>query len=135
MRNILDFRLFIFQMRIVCGILILALAALTGCVTKSQADAQARAAYLAGEKAAYQSIAASQTDIVVLGNVQKHQVPWVAGLTLAQVLATADYTGQHDPQDIILRRNSVQTHVDPKELLNGRDITLEPGDVVLVVGQ
>lgn len=124
-----------FQVKIFYGILILALAALTGCVTKSQANAQAREAYVAGEKAAYQSIASSQTEVVVLGNVQKHQVPWVEGLTLAQALATANYTGLHDPQDIVLRRNSVETHVDPKQLLKGRDIVLEPGDVVLVIGQ
>ena len=124
-------------MRIFYVILILAvaLAGVAGCVTKSQADAQARAAYLAGEKAAYQTIASSQTDILVLGNVQKHQVPWVAGLTLTQALATAVYTGQHDPQDIILKRNSVERHIDPKELLNGQDVTLQAGDVILVVGQ
>lgn len=122
-------------MKIFYGILILAAAALAGCVTKSQADAQARAAYLAGQKAAYESITSSQMGIVVLGNVQKHQVPWVAGLTLAQALATAVYNGQHDPQDIILKRNSVEMHFDPKQLLNGKDTTLQPGDVVLVVGR
>jgi hypothetical protein len=56
-------------------------------------------------------------------------------MTLAQALATAVYTGQHDPQDIILKRNSVETHFDPKLLLSGRDMALLPGDVVLVVGQ
>src|ERR1700722_18186994 len=85
---------------IVAGILILAMGALAGCVTKSQADAQAQAAYVAGENAAYQSMASSQTGVIVMGNVQRHQVPWTDGLTLAQALATADYLGQHDPQDI-----------------------------------
>jgi hypothetical protein len=123
-----------FQMRIYLGILMLALAA-TGCVSKSEADARARAAYVAGQQAAYQSMQGSMTDIVVLGNVQKHHVPWVDGLTLAQALATANYTGSQDPKEIILKRNSVETQVDPKKLLNGRDMPLQPGDVISVIGQ
>jgi cation transport ATPase len=75
------------------------------------------------------------TDVVVLGNVQKHEVPWVEGLTLAQALATANYLGSHDPQDIIVKRNSVETEISPKDLLNGRDMELKPGDQILVVGQ
>ncbi|HEV2456409.1 MAG TPA: hypothetical protein VGY98_19250 [Verrucomicrobiae bacterium] len=116
-------------------IVVCALFFMTGCVTKATADAQAKAAFLAGEKAAYQSMQSSTTDITVLGNVQKHQIPWVEGMTLAQALATATYTGAHDPTDLILRRNSVQTEVDPRDLLNGRDVPLHPGDVISVIGQ
>ena len=121
-------------MRVYLGILMLALAA-AGCVSKSRADAQARAAYLAGQQAAYQSMQGTMTDIVILGQVQKHHVPWVEGLTLAQALATANYTGSQDPQQIILKRNSVETQIDPKVLLNGRDMPLQPGDVISIVGQ
>lgn len=121
-------------MKLVFGILVLALAA-TGCVSKSKADAQARAAYIAGQKAAYESIGAQQTAVVVLGDVQKHQIPWVQGLTLTQALATAVYQGAKDPTEIVVRRNSVQTEISPKDLLNGKDMALQPGDTVLVVGQ
>ena len=124
-----------FLMKIVFVISILALVAVTGCVTKSKADAQAKAAYLAGQKAAYDSMGQKMMDVVVLGNVSKHEVPWVAGLTLSQALATADYTGSHDPTEIVVKRNSVQTRVDPKQLLAGKDMTLEPGDTVMVIGQ
>jgi hypothetical protein len=123
-----------FQMRFFLGILMLALAA-TGCVTKSQADAQSRAAYMAGQQAAYQSIQGGMTDVTVLGSVKNHHVPWSKGLTLAQALATASYTGSHDPQGIILKRNSVETQVDPNQLLNGQDVSLQPGDVISVIGQ
>jgi hypothetical protein len=116
-------------------IVVFALLFMAGCVSKAAADAQARAAFLAGEKAAYQSMQSSTTDITVLGNVQKHQIPWVEGMTLAQALATATYTGVHDPTDLILRRNSVQTEVDPRDLLNGKDVPLHPGDVISVIGQ
>ncbi|HTV40761.1 MAG TPA: hypothetical protein VMF08_09310 [Candidatus Sulfotelmatobacter sp.] len=116
-------------------LVLIALVPLAGCVTKATADAQARAAFLAGEKAAYQNMQSSQTAIVVLGEVQKHQVPWVAGLTLAQAISTAGYNGAHDPTEIILRRNSVQTEIDPKQLLNGNDVPLQPGDVVSILSQ
>jgi hypothetical protein len=104
-------------------------------VTKSRAEAQSRAAYIAGQKAAYESIGAMQSDVVVLGNVQKHEIPWVEGLTLSQAIATAGYNGQHDPAQIIVRHHSVETQVDPKQLLGGQDVALQPGDTVLVVGQ
>jgi hypothetical protein len=123
-----------FQMRVCLGILMLAVVA-TGCVSKSEADARVRAAYVAGQQAAYQSMQGSMTDIVILGNVKTHHVPWVNGLTLAQALATATYTGTQDPQQIILKRNTVETQVDPKLLLGGRDLALQPGDVISVIGQ
>ena len=133
-RNVLDMRLFNLEMKVFLGTLVLALAA-TGCVTKSKADAQARAAYMAGQQAAYQSMGGAVTDVVVFGNVQKHEVPWVDGLTLAQALATANYLGSHDPQDIILKRNSIETEINPKDLLNGQNVELKPGDQISVVGQ
>lgn len=108
---------------------------MAGCVTKATADRQARAAYVAGQKAAYQSMESAQTAVVVLGDVRKHEIPWVAGLTLAQAIATAGYTGTRDPTNIILKRNSVQTDIDPKQLLNGKDVPLQPGDVISVVGE
>jgi hypothetical protein len=117
------------------GLAILAVVSAAGCVTKATAAAESRAAFLAGQKSAYQSMQAAQTAVVVLGNVKNHEIPWVDGLTLTQALATANYTGAHDPTDIILKRNSVQTEIDPKELLNGQDVSLHPGDVVSVVGE
>lgn len=116
-------------------LLLFVLIPLSGCVSKATADAQAKAAFLAGEKAAYQTIQSSETAITVLGDVQKHQIPWVSGLTLAQAIATAGYKGAHDPTDIILKRNSVQTEIDPKQLLNGQDVPLHPGDVVSILSQ
>jgi cation transport ATPase len=120
-------------MRFVLSLLAATLA-VTGCVSKSKSNAQARAAYMAGQQAAYQSMGGTITDVVILGDVQKHEVPWVDGLTLAQALATANYLGSHDPQDIVLKRNSVETEINPKDLLNGQDVELKPGDQISVVG-
>lgn len=118
----------------ICALLVLSLATFTGCVTKAKAQAQARAAYLAGQKDAYKTLGA-QLKVVVLGDVQRHVVPWVAGLTLTQAIATANYQGLHDPKDILIESNGVTTHVTPKELLTGQSPILQPGDVVSVVGR
>jgi hypothetical protein len=120
---------------VAAGLAVLGLVSVTGCVTKATAAAESRAAFVAGQRAAYQSMQSATTSVVVLGNVQKHEIPWVAGLTLSQALATANYTGAHDPTDIILKRNSVQTEINPKDLLNGQDVPLRAGDVVSVIGQ
>ena len=133
-RNVFAMRLLNLEVKVFLGMLVVALAA-ASCVSKSEADAQARAAYIAGQRAAYQSMGGAMADVVVLGNVQKHEVPWVEGLTLAQALATANYLGTHDPEDILLKRNSVETEISPKDLLNGNDVELKAGDQILVVGQ
>lgn len=122
-------------MKIAAVISILGLVAASGCVTGSQEAANSRAAFIAGEKAAYQSMEQSMLDVVILGEVQKHQIPWVAGLTLAHAIETANYTGAHDPTEIVVRRNSTETRIDPKTLLNGKDMALEPGDTIMVIGQ
>jgi len=105
--------------------------ALSGCVTKSKANAEARAAYVAGQKDAYAAIAATQrSGIKVIGPVQHADVPWVEGLTLAQAIATATYTAPGNPKEIILLRRGGSATIDPKDLLNGHDVPLEPGDTI-----
>jgi hypothetical protein len=102
--------------------------AATGCMTKAQARRQAREAFLAGRNSALAEQAAQ--GIKVIGPVQKSAVPWVAGLTLTQALATANYIGIEEPQAIILTRRGESADIDPNTLSNGAVIPLEPGDVV-----
>ena len=117
-------------MRFLSGILILTLAVVAnGCVTKSKANAMAREAYFAGKRDALANVRAN---VIVLGNVEIHEVPWVEGLTLAQAIATARYTSLHDPKEIILRRQGEEGRISPKDLLHGRDFPLEPGDIITV---
>ncbi|HTA95838.1 MAG TPA: hypothetical protein VK769_06910, partial [Verrucomicrobiae bacterium] len=68
--------------------------------------------------------------VTVIGPVQTSQVPWVAGLTLAQAIATANYLDPHEPKQIVITRNGESARVDPNVLLNGTDVPLEAGDVV-----
>jgi hypothetical protein len=117
-------------MRIFAVILVLALA-VTGCTTRSQARKEAQRAFLAGQSATLQRELAEQADsVTVIGPVQNSLVPWVAGLTLAQAVATANYVGEHNPREIIITRNGEQASLDASALLNGAKVPLEPGDVV-----
>jgi len=62
--------------------------------------------------------------------VQNPTVPWVEGLTLAQAIATSNYTGTDAPRQIIITRQGESATLDPKLLLNGADFPLEIGDVI-----
>jgi hypothetical protein len=103
-----------------------------GCVTRSQADAQARAAYLVGWKAALASIAGQGQGVVIVGPVQYPNVPWVEGLTLAQAITTAEYTSHRNPKTITITRQGAKIYVSPRDLLSGHVVLLEPGDTITI---
>lgn len=114
------------------AILILAVG-LSGCITRSQSRADAEAAYKAGEHDAYARIAALQrTSVVVIGPVQNPEVQWTEGLTLAQAILATNYTGHGNPKEITLMRQGETTKIDPKDLLRGNDVPLQPGDTVMI---
>jgi hypothetical protein len=133
--------------------LVLVLGAFAGCVSKSKADAEARAAYLAGQRDQMQRQAAAQAQaqtqvqtqavssaqdhspaVMIQGPVQNNTIPWVPGLTLLKALAAAQYTGAADPAAIIIVRAGRGTQYDPKRLLDGedRDPSLQPQDVIVL---
>lgn len=115
------------QMKFCFVILLLALAA-TGCTSRSKARANAQNAFLAGQNAALRQQQAA--GVTMVGPVQNPQVPWVAGLTLAQAVATANYIGAQEPKRIIITRQGESAALDAKVLFNGTDIPLEIGDVI-----
>jgi len=95
------------------------------------AQAKEQQAYLAGQNAALRQEQAAQfSGVTVVGPVQNNQVPWVAGLTLAQAIATANYLDSHEPGQIIITRQGESAKLDPNVLLNGVAVPLEPGDVI-----
>jgi hypothetical protein len=113
--------------------LLLSLAALLpGCTTRSNAGAEARTAFLAGQNAALrqQQQASQAPGVTVVGPVQNSQVPWVAGLTLVQAVATANYLGAQAPKEIIITRQGESAKLGADVLINGVQVPLEPGDVV-----
>lgn len=115
---------------IFAALLILAVAT-GGCMTRSQAEAEEHEAYLAGQRDAFASVAeANRTSIMVIGQVQNHKIPWKDGMTLAQAIVAANYVSDFNPRQIILLRRGKSTSIDPKELLRGHDVPLEPGDTI-----
>jgi len=120
----------------VSALSISAAALLAGCTTKSVAQAKAQQAFLAGQNAELrqqqqqQQQASQVPGVTVVGSVQNAQVPWVAGLTLAQAVATANYLGAQTPKEIIITRQGESATLGADVLLNGVPVPLEPGDVV-----
>jgi hypothetical protein len=110
------------------ALLVLVLA-ITGCMTKSKSRMQAQLAFLEGQNAALKQ-QAGQAGVTVTGTVQNAFVPWVAGLTLAQAVATANFTGADEPQQIILTRQGERAALDAQVLLAGPAVPLEPGDAI-----
>ena len=87
----------------ISGILALVIAPwFCGCVTEAQANARAKAAYHEGQKAAFASMAGLGQGVVIAGPVEHPNVPWVEGLTLAQAIATANYTSHRNPKAITI---------------------------------
>jgi hypothetical protein len=114
--------------------------ALAGCVSKSKADARARAAFMAGPQQAVARMQQVQAQtqgpsVTVNGEVRNRVIPWTEGLTLAKAVLAADYYGAKDPGELIIVHNGIGTRVDPKQLLSGVDIFLEAGDIVQLVPQ
>ena len=86
---------------------------------------------LARENAALKrQIAALDKGVTIIGPVQNSFVPWVAGLTLTQAIATANYLNSTAPKWITITRNGESAQLQPSVLLNGTPVPLEPGDVV-----
>ncbi len=115
-------------MKFIFAMLVLAFAFI-GCTTNSNSQMRARQAFLEGQNAALKQQAAS-SGVTVIGAVQNSFVPWVAGLTLAQVVATANYLEAKEPEAIILTRQGESATLPPGILFSGAVVPLEPGDVV-----
>lgn len=112
--------------------LLLLAITLSACVTKSKAQAQARAAFEAGRQQAMDQMRQQQSPAVtMIGKFQNGIIPWTEDLTLAKAIVAAGYSGP-DPTEIILVRNGAGRTIDPQKLLGEEDAPLKPGDVVQV---
>src|SRR6185369_2706895 len=114
------------QSVLVLGGVLLGMVFITpACVSKSKADARARAAFLAGQQQAMQQMVMRGPTVSFIGDVRNAVVPWTAGLTLAQALLAAEYYGP-DPESIVIRSENEHIQVDLNRLLTGEDIPLQP---------
>jgi hypothetical protein len=112
------------------AVILMLLVGATGCSTKTS-QLQAQHALLLRQNAALQKqLAAAQRGVTVIGPVEYSFVPWVAGLTLAQALATANYLHPDEPKEITITRQGETASLDAQALLSGAAVPLELGDVI-----
>ena len=107
----------------------------TGCVSKSTADARARAAFLAGQQQATTVARETQLQgptVTVVGEVRNSLIHWTIDLTLAKAVVAAGFYGRTDPTEITVQRDGKEIQCDPKRLLRGEDVLLQPNDVVVL---
>jgi len=105
----------------------------SGCVTKASARAQAQRAYLAGTQDAIARLGGAREPIITFsGQVQRQTIPWTPDLTLANAIIAAGYSANTDPERIVIHRQTQQIHIDPNDLLAGKDFILQPGDLIIL---
>lgn len=119
---------------VLVGFLAAYLGACAGCVSKSKAEAQARAAYLAGQQDAAARLQRNQLQgaiVTINGLVRQSVLPWTQQMTVGTALIAADYYGP-DPTQIVIMRGGRALTVEAADLLAGRDVQLLAGDVVQI---
>jgi hypothetical protein len=115
--------------------LLLVVPLIGGCVSGSKARLREKEAFQKGQQQAIAVQQQAQEPVVWFrGLVRRTRVPWTEGLTLAQGILAADYTGALNPGSVrVIRRGQVYP-IDMKLLLRGEeDPLLEPGDIVEVL--
>jgi len=118
-------------MKFFLGIVLLGVVAAGGCTSRSKAQARSQAAYAAGQQQAMMRFQdAQRTSVRVLGNVRNPEILWTDGLTLGQAIVAAEWLDRQDPRQIVVVRQRERFSVDPKSLLRGTDLPLEPGDTI-----
>lgn len=116
---------------IITGLLVAVAVAVSGCTTKAKAKKQAQAAFQAGQQQALAVAGdANRINIRFMGPVNRPEIPWEDGLTLAQAIALAGYKLPGDPSVIVVFRARERFIVPPQDLLRGTDWPLEPGDTI-----
>jgi len=110
----------------------LTLLFLCGCQTRREADLKARQAFVAGqEQALARQRAPAGPAVTVQGLVTNPSVPWTEGMTAAQAIVAANYTGFMNPSVVrVFRAGRVVLECRGVDLLRGKDTALQPGDVV-----
>ncbi len=109
----------------------LLLTTVPACTSHSKSKAQARAAFVAGQRQATARMAEKlNPTIQINGRVRNPTILWTEDLTLAKAIVAAEYYAPTDPISITILRQDQQIRVVPRKLLAGEDVPLQPGDVI-----
>jgi hypothetical protein len=109
-----------------------------GCVSKKEAQLEARRAFVAGQQQAMQDAQRARQHegpvVFMQGAVRHPAVPWEDGMKLSQAIVEAEYTGFMNPLLIrVLRDGKVAGEFKGIDLLHHEDMELQNGDTVLVL--
>ena len=116
------------------ALILLQVLCLAACTTKAKTKREVQKAFAAGRSQAMKEVETQQPVVTVLGQVRNHTVPWQEGLTLAQLIDAAVYTGFTDPRTIRLSRGSETIQITVRDLLRGTsNPPVEAGDVVELI--
>jgi hypothetical protein len=120
--------------RLACiPVCLVAVGLCSGCVSKAKARRDAQAAFVAGQQEAalrIQQQGVQGPRVTVSGPVKNGIIPWTEDLTLIKAIAEAEYTAHGNPAEIFLVRAGRAFRFDPRDILAGRDVPLEPGDLI-----
>lgn len=115
------------------GLLLLAVL-VGGCVSSSKARRKEREAFQLGQQQGAVARPAEQPSIWFRGLIRHPRIPWTEGITLAQAMVTAEFTGAIQPGSVRVIRQGQAYPIDLKLLLRGEvDPLLEAGDIVEVL--
>lgn len=108
------------------------LSLVLGCVSKAKAKRDAQAAFIAGQHEATRraQMALQGPSVTINGPVNTPVLPWTEDLTLAQAIVQAEYTAPGEPAEVFLVRSGRAFRLDLQQLFSGRDVPLEPGDII-----
>ncbi len=76
---------------------------------------------------------ARRTGILVTGPVLNPFVQWQEGMTLAQAILTARWSGMGNPRAVILTRAGERVELTPNESIAAAELPMEPGDEIELV--
>ena len=121
-------------MRKLIGLLFVLTLCAAGCVTKKEDATRARQAYMAGQQPLPQAVLPpGEPSVLVRGAVQHPALPWTEGMTLANAIVAANYTGFMNPILVrIIRQGQIVDECKGIDLLRGHDFPLESGDTIIL---
>jgi hypothetical protein len=117
------------------AVLLLALTATlaAGCTSTSKAKTEAQRAYQMGQEETWRQIQiANPNAIRIQGPVQNPILQWTPDMTLAGAIVEAGCQVAMPRQIVLLRPGQAPVWINPKQLLQGNDIPLHPGDTVQI---
>jgi hypothetical protein len=119
--------------RLVVPVLMTIAVSLTGCASRPGQATKAQQQFAAGQESILNLLQQSGIAVVrVVGPFQRPMLAWKPGMTLAQVILEAGYLEARQPGQIFIERGGTVLPIELAELLDGKDVPVESGDVIHV---